>query len=122
MNRILRSLNNMAEFDLNSQTGEARYSVYILDVIPNSANCKYQLYVGSTWKAVEDRCSEHREGSSKSARIFRSTATVGEVRWDMMEGFPKFYSREAAERAEGRVAKWLSNKGFIVRCNMLEVD
>lgn len=112
----------MAEFDLNSRAGEAKYSIYILDVIPLSENCKYRLYVGCTWKSVEDRCAEHREGGSKSARIFRSTAVVGDIRWDLMDGFPKFFSREAAERAEGRVAKWLSNKGFEVRCNMLEKD
>ena len=112
----------MADFDLNSRAGEANYSVYVLDVIPLSENCKYHLYVGSTWKSVEDRCAEHREGGSKAARIFRSGATVGDIRWDLMDGFPKFYSREAAERAEGRVAKWLTNKGFIVRCNKLELD
>jgi hypothetical protein len=115
MNRILRSLNNMAEFDLNSRSGEAKYSIYVLDVIPLSENCKYQIY-------VEERFAEHREGGSKAARIFRSMAAVGDIRWDLMNGFPKFYSREAAERAEGRVAKWLSNKGLIVRCNMLEKE
>ena len=112
----------MAEFDLNSRTGEAKYSIYVLDVIPLSENCKYQIYVGSTWKSVEERFAEHREGGSKAARIFRSTAAVGDIRWDLMDGFPKFYSREAAERAEGRVAKWLSSKGFEVRCNMLEKE
>lgn len=112
----------MSEFDLNSRTVEANYSVYVLDVVPLSENCKYQLYVGSTWKSVEERYEEHREGGTKSARIFRSTASVGNIRWDLMDGFPKFYSREAAERAEGRVAKWLSNKGFTVRCNMLEKE
>ncbi len=112
----------MAEFDSQSHSGEANYSIYVLDVVPLSDNCRYEIYVGSTWKSIEQRLEEHREGGSKAAQIFRSTAKVGAIRWDLMNGFPKFHSRDAVERAEGRVAKWLVNRGFAVRCNMLEKD
>jgi hypothetical protein len=122
MNRIVRSLQNMAEFDSRSHESEAMFSVYILDVIPLVENCSYDFYVGSTWKPVEERYQEHKQKGDKSARIFRSKADVGEIRWDLMEGFPKFHTRAAVERAEGRVAKWLVNKGFQVRCNALEAE
>ena len=110
----------MAEMDYRQHNGVAKFSVYVLDVLPLSDGCKYELYVGSTWKEIKHRHEEHKDGGSKSARIFRKSASVGDIRWDLMEGFPKFYSREAAERAEGRVAMWLVHKGFQVRCNMLE--
>ena len=112
----------MAEFDSRSHESEAMFSVYILDVIPLVENCSYDYYVGSTWKPVEERCQEHRQKGDKSAMIFRSRADVGEIRRDLMEGFPKFHTRAAVERAEGRVAKWLVNKGYQVRCNALEAE
>ena len=122
MSRLVRSLSNMAELDSRQHKGVANFSVYVLDVLPLSEGCKYDLYVGSTWKEIEDRRKEHIEGGSKSARIFRESANVGGIRWDLMEDFPKFHSREAAERAEGRVAMWLVNKGFQVRCNILDKE
>jgi len=112
----------MAEFDSRSHESEAMFSVYILDVIPLVENCSYDFYVGSTWKPLEERIDEHREGGPKAARVFRSSANVGAIRWDLMKDFPRFHSRDAVERAEGRVARWLVNKGFTVRCNMLEKD
>jgi hypothetical protein len=39
-----------------------------------------------------------------------------------MEGFPKFHSTAAVERAERRVALWLERQGFSVKCNMLNKD
>lgn len=121
MNRVIKSLNNMAEFDCKNN-GKAEFSVYVLDVLPLSDKCKYQLYVGSTWKTVEERFEEHKSGGPKSARIFRSIAKVGEIRWDLMNEFPKFCSRAGVGRAEARVARWLTNRGFNVRCDKLEND
>ena len=112
----------MAEFDSRSHESEAMFSVYILDVMPLVENCSYDFYVGSTWKPVEERYQEHKLKGDKSARIFRSRADVGDIRWDLMEGFPKFHTRSAVERAEGRVAKWLVNKGHQVRCNALDAE
>ena len=112
----------MAELDSNSRSEVANFSVYILDIIPRSYKCKYELYVCSTWKSVQERYAEHCERGEKSARIFDSLAEPGAIRWDLMDGFPQFYSRAAAERAEGRVARWLVNKGFRVRCNMLKKE
>ena len=122
MNRIVKSLQNRAEFDSRLHDSEAKFSVYILDVIPLVESCSYHFYVGSTGKPVEERFLEHKEKGEKSARIFRNRADVGDIRWDLMEGFPKFHTRAAAERAEGRVAKWLVNKGYQVRCNALEAE
>ena len=122
MNSLVQSLHNMAEFDSRFSNSDAVHSVYILDVLPLVDTCSYDFYVGSTWKPVEERYEEHKKKGDKSARIFRGRADVGDIRWDLMEGFPKFHSRAAVERAEGRVAKWLTNKGFQVRCNMLEAE
>ena len=110
----------MAEFDCRSSISEARYSVYILEVIPLNDSCKYDLYVGSTGKSVEQRCEGHKSKKRpKSAQVFINNADVGEIRWDLMEDFPKFCSRERAEAAEGRVARWLVNEGFRVSCDKL---
>lgn len=122
MNSIVRSLRNRADFDARSSKGEALFSIYIIDVLPINDRCKYELYVGSTWKSIEERYEEHRSGGPKSARIFRTSARAGEIRWDLMDGFPKFYTRSGVERSEGRVARWLTNKGFRVRCDKLYID
>ena len=110
----------MAEFDCRSSDSEARYSVYILGVMPLNDSCKYDFYVGSTGKSVEERCEEHKlKTRPKSAQVFINNADVGEIQWDLMGDFPKFCSRERAEAAEGRVARWLVNKGFRVSCDKL---
>lgn len=120
MNKIAQGLKNMAEFDRRSSNSQASYSVYILDVIPLNDSCKYDFYVGSTVKLVEERCEEHKlKKRPESAQVFINNADVGEIRWDLMADFPKFYSRKTAERAEMRVARWLVNKGFRVSCNKL---
>ena len=55
MSRLFRSLNNIAELDSHQDKEFANFSVYVLDVLPFSEGCKYDLYVGSTWKEIEDR-------------------------------------------------------------------
>lgn len=122
MNKLLKGLQNMSEFESLKSSDEAKYSVYILEVLPLSDSCKYDFYVGSTGLSIEDRHKQHKSGGAKSARIFRSRATVGEIRWDLMDGFPKFRKRETVERAEGRVAQWLANRGFSVRCDRLAAE
>lgn len=122
MKRIVRTLHNLAEFDSQGKSDEPRRSVYVIEVVPYEDSCKFELYVGSTWHPVEHRYEEHRSGGSKAAHIFRRRATVGDIRWDLMEGFPKFHSTDAVERAERRVALWLEHQGYVVKCNMLNAD
>lgn len=122
MRRIVRTLQNLAVFDSQDRNDEPRRSVYVIEVVPLEDSCKFELYVGSTWHPVEHRYEEHKSGGSKAAHIFRRRATTGEIRWDLMEGFPQFHSKEAVERAERRVALWLERQGFVVKCNMLNSD
>jgi predicted GIY-YIG superfamily endonuclease len=122
MNRIVKTLNNLAQFDSVGRSDDPQRSVYIIEVVPKDESCKFKFYVGSTWHPVEYRYEEHKSGGSKAAHIFRRRATVGEIRWDLMEGFPKFHSTAAVERAERRVALWLERQGFSVKCNMLNKD
>jgi predicted GIY-YIG superfamily endonuclease len=122
MNRIVKTLNNLAQFDSIGRSDDPQRSVYIIEVVPNDESCKFELYVGSTWHPVEYRYEEHKSGGSKAAHIFRRRAKVGEIRWDLMEGFPRFHSTSAVERAERRVALWLERQGFSVKCNMLNKD
>ncbi len=122
MRRIVSSLHSLAEFDSHKESSVANFSVYIIDVIPVTENCKFQFYVGSTWKTVQGRHEEHKEKGKKAARVFKGNGDVGDIRWDLMDGFPKFHTRVAAERAEGRVARWLQNQGYSVSCNMLNKE
>lgn len=122
MRRIVSSLLTLAEFDCNEESSLANFSVYIIDVIPVTENCKYQFYVGSTWKTVQGRHEEHKDKGQKAAKVFKRNGDAGDIRWDLMDGFPKFHTRVAAERAEGRVARWLQNQGYSVSCNMLEKE
>ena len=119
MKRIVRSLQNLANFDAQGKRDEPRRSVYVIEIVPIDDSCKFDLYVGSTWHPVEHRYEEHKSGGSKAAHIFRRRASVGEIRWDLMEDFPKFHSTGAVERAERRVALWLERQGYLVKCNML---
>ncbi len=119
MKRIVKTLHNLAEFDSAGKIEEPRRSVYILEVLPHDDSCQYELYVGSTWHPVQYRYEEHKSGGSKAAHIFRRRASVGAIRWDLMEGFPKFHTKEAVERAERRVALWLASQGYSIKCNML---
>ena len=116
---LLNSLYNMAIADAKGKKSEARRSVYIIEVRPIDPNCTFDFYVGSTWHPVKYRFEQHREGGSKAAQIFRNRAKPSGLRWDLMEGFPKFHNKDAVERAEKRVADYLARKGYKVNCNML---
>lgn len=109
----------MALADAKGMKSEALRSVYIIEVRPIDANCDFDIYVGSTWHPVKYRFEQHCEGGSKAAQIFRKRAKPAGLRWDLMEGFPKFHTKEAVERAEKRVADYLARKGYKVNCNML---
>ena len=122
MRRILKSLNNLAEFDSIGKSEEPHRSVYVIEIIPNDDSCDFDLYVGSTWHPIEHRYEEHESGGPKAAHIFRRRASTGDIRWDLMEGIPKFHSTSAVERAERRVALWLERQGYMVKCNMLNSD
>ena len=54
----------MAELDSRQHKRVVNLSVYVLDVLPLSEGCKYDLYVGSAWKDIEDRRKEHVEGGT----------------------------------------------------------
>ncbi len=121
--RLIEQLTKIAEQDAVGKKSEARLSVYIIEIEKLDPDLKFEFYVGSTGNSVRYRFEQHIPGHKFAAKIFRkSRATAKCLRWDMMIDFPKFHSKEAAERAEGLVAKALSKAGWSVHSDRLEKD
>jgi hypothetical protein len=118
---LLWQLQKLAKDDAKGKKSDPRYSVYVIEVEKLDPNVKYDFYVGSTGNPVRHRFAQHVPDHKFAARIFRnSRARAKCLRWDLMLGFPLFYSKDAAEQAEGLVAKALDKAGWEVNSDRLE--
>ena len=113
----------MASEDANGKKSDPRYSVYVIEIEKLDPNLEYDFYVGSTGNPVRYRFAQHVPEHKFAARIFRnSRARAKCLRWDLMLEFPKFHTKEAAEKAEGLVAKAIHKAGWDVNSDRLEKD
>ncbi len=121
--KLLLRLQKLAMEDAIGKKSDPRYSVYIIEVDKLDPNLEYDFYVGSTGNPARYRFAQHVPDHKLAARIFRnSRARAKSLRWDLMLEFPMFHSKEAAENAEGLVAKALHEAGWSVNSDRLEKD
>lgn len=121
--QLLLRLQKLAAEDAMGKKSDPRYSIYVIEVEKLDPNLEYEFYVGSTGNPVRYRFSQHVPGHKFAARIFRnSRARAKCLRWDMMLEIPMFHTKEAAEKAEGLVAKALHKAGWEVNSDRLEID
>lgn len=71
------------------------------------------VYVGETSKTPEERLAQHHEAGRLAARVFRRGAR-GRLRPDLCGRRASFATREAAKRAERRLAERLERRGWRV--------
>ena len=116
-------LQKLAAQDSIGKKSDPKYSIYIIEIEKLDSNLKYDFYVGSTGNPVRYRFAQHVPNHKFAARIFRnSRARAKCVRWDMMLEIPMFHSKEAAQMAEGLVAKALNKAGWEVNSDRLDKD
>lgn len=121
--QLLLRLQKLAAKDAIGKKSAPRYSVYIIEIEKLDPNLEHDFYVGSTGNPVRYRFAQHVPDHKFAARIFRnSRARAKCLRWDMMLNLPMFHSKEAAEMAEGLVAKALHKAGWDVNSDRLEKD
>jgi hypothetical protein len=94
------------------------FRVYVIEVEPQTSDCRYEFYVGHTAGTVAKRFAQHAQGGPLAARMFRATGSpprarvrAVRLREDLMLGTPVFNSKEAAMRAEGLLARMLEVRG-----------
>ncbi len=121
--QLLLRLQKLAAEDAMGKKSDPRYSIYVIEVEKLDQNLKYDFYVGSTGNPVRYRFAQHVPDHKFAARIFRnSRARAKCLRWDLMLELPMFHSKEAAENAEGLLAKALHKAGWVVNSDRLEKD
>ncbi len=121
--QLLLRLQKLAAEDAMGKKSDPRYSIYVIEVEKLDPNLKYDFYVGSTGNPVRYRFAQHVPDHKFAARIFRnSRARAKCLRWDLMLELPMFHSKEAAENAEGLLAKALHKAGWVVNSDRLEKD
>ena len=112
---LINSLEHIRSQDGSRPDGNT-YSVYIVQVKRLDSTAKViDFYIGETGRSVEARFARHQAAAEKSAGMFRRGRYAAQsLRYDLMKGFPTFQSRNAARRAERRVAVFLSELGYSV--------
>ncbi len=121
--QLLLRLQKLAAEDAIGKKSDPKYSVYVIEVETLDPNLEYDFYVGSTGNPVRYRFAQHVPGHKFAARIFRnSRARAKCLRWDIMLELPMFHTKEAADKAEGLVAKALHKAGWEVNSDRLEID
>lgn len=115
-----KKLEALANLDSQGKRGHPRFSVYVIEVEKVDPNLQCDFYVGSTVHPVWQRLQQHIEGHKLASRPFKYGRGKAKcVRWDLMENYPKYFSRANAEEAERLVAIALQSAGWVVHCNML---
>jgi hypothetical protein len=89
--------------------GRLRYNLYVIEVERLDPSLRYEFYVGVTSTSAERRLAQHQEGGDKAWRQFRNgRGRAVRIRYDLMEGLPKFRSEDVAKAAEGTLARVIS--------------
>lgn len=115
-----KKLEALAKKDSIGKRVEPSFSVYVIEVEKIDPKLDCDFYVGSTALSVLDRFYQHIEGHNLASKPFKyGKGKARRIRWDIMEEFPKFYTRDSVEIAEGLVAKALQSAGWSVHCNKL---
>lgn len=127
--RAWKSLRNkliaLHEREPRRSSGTPEYSTYIIEVEAVRVHPEWSFYVGQCFGDPEKRLQEHRSGSgrNRAAKMFRHSATTQPqyravaLRYDLMAGFPSYWSREAAEIAEREIDAVLNRLGFPAHSN-----
>lgn len=84
------------------------YRTYVIELTTEPG----AVYVGQTSKPPAERLAQHHAGT-KSARVFKNGAR-GRLRLDLCGKRSVFETREAAIRAERRLAERLKRRGMKV--------
>jgi hypothetical protein len=115
-----KKLEALAKKDSIGQRAQPSFSIYVIEVEKIDPKLDCDFYVGSTALSVLDRFYQHIEGHNLASKPFKyGKGKARRIRWDLMEEFPKFYTRDSVEIAEGLVAKALQSGGWSVHCNKL---
>lgn len=113
----------LAKKDAVGRRGNPKYSVYVIEVEKLDPNLKCDFYVGSTAHTPLHRFHQHIEGNRLASQPFKKgRGRAKQIRWDLMENYPKYFSRDNVEIAEGLVARALQSAGWQVHCNKLNVE
>jgi hypothetical protein len=119
--KLLNDLRKLASQDAIGKKSAPMYSVYVIEVEKLDPTLKFDFYVGSTSKSIQQRFSQHVPNHDLAAQMFRhSRAKAKQVRWDLIMDFPKFHTRDAAVNAEGLLARAIQRAGWSVCSDRLD--
>jgi hypothetical protein len=121
--KLLFEVKKLAREDSMGKKSEPRYSVYVIEIEKLDPSLKFDFYVGSTSNSVLYRLSQHIPDHDLASKIFRhSRGRAKQIRWDLTMDFPKFHSRDAAEKAEGLLARAIQKAGWSVSSDRLNKE
>jgi hypothetical protein len=119
--KLLHDLQKLAREDSKGKKAEPKFSVYVIEIEKLDPSLKFDFYVGSTSKSIQYRFSQHTQDNELAAKIFRrARARARHLRWDLTLDFPKFHTRGAAEKAEGLLARAITQAGWSVSSDRLD--
>ena len=92
-----------------ADAGRLRYTLYVIEVERLDPSLRFDFYVGYTSSSLERRLAQHQAAGDKAWRQFKNgRGRAVRIRYDLMEGLPKFRTEEVAKAAEGTLARVIS--------------
>ena len=121
--KLLTELRKLSAEDSIGKKTEPTYSIYVLEIEKIDTSLEFDFYVGSTGNPIQYRFSQHIPNHKYAARIFRNSRAKAKcIRWDLIMDFPKFHTKNNAEKAEGLLAKAIQKAGWTVCSDRLDKD
>jgi len=91
------------------QEGARRYALYVIEVEALDERVPYVFYVGMTLTSGGHRMKQHSDRGDRAWKMFRNgKARPVRLREDLMQGLPRFRTKEKALQAEGLLARVIS--------------
>jgi len=106
MHPTLQRIHQLAANEPDSHRQKAPYHLYAYRLVPLIDEAEFSTYVGETGKSINERYSEHADGSRTCRPVRRGEYEVGPLRRDVIEALPSFQCRECVEQAEGLLADY----------------
>jgi hypothetical protein len=106
MHPTLRRIHQLAANEPDSHRQKATYYLYAYRLIPLIDEPEFSTYVGETGKSINQRYSEHADGSRTCCPVRKGHYQVGPLLRDVMEALPSFKCRACVEQAEGLLADY----------------
>ena len=110
----------MTGFTPHADRTGPQFRVYVIEVQRLTPDATFDFYVGSTGNYLRERWANYEQNKKVSKHFRNGHVQALDYRYDLMQGWGPYMTRDEAEKAEGELAYSLKQQGLQVYSDRLK--